>query len=203
MAILIINTGSTANARNGDSLRTAFNKVNTNFAYLGSSSRSGAQGLIGFTGSRGLTGYWGSIGYTGSSGATTSEQLTWSYYSTEADLPAATTKHGMFAHVHGTGYGYMAHAGVWIKLANYNDIVGTGYTGSVGTAGNSLANGTWTVSLSALGGLVFPDASVQTKAYTGIPGPYANDAASATAGVAVGGLYHKTGTSGQVFVRLA
>lgn len=62
MAIQIINTGSTANAGNGDSLRTAFNKVNTNFAYLGSSSGSG------FTGSRGNLGYSGSIGYTGSTG---------------------------------------------------------------------------------------------------------------------------------------
>jgi len=71
MAILIINTGSIANAGNGDSLRTAFNKVNSNFAYLGSSSRSGPQGLIGFTGSRGNLGYTGSVGYTGSASTAT------------------------------------------------------------------------------------------------------------------------------------
>jgi len=35
-----------------------------------------------------------------------------------------------------------------------------------------------------------------------IPGPYADDAAAAAASVAVGNPYHKTGTSGQVFVRL-
>jgi hypothetical protein len=35
-----------------------------------------------------------------------------------------------------------------------------------------------------------------------VPGPYADDAAAAAAGVAVGNPYHKTGTSGQVFVRL-
>jgi len=35
-----------------------------------------------------------------------------------------------------------------------------------------------------------------------IPGPYADDAAAQAAGVAVGNPYHKTGTSGQVFVRL-
>ncbi len=52
-------------------------------------------------------------------------------------------------------------------------------------------------------GITFPDATVQTTAWTGIPGPYADDAAAATAGVAVGYPYHKTGTSGQVFVRLA
>ena len=39
-------------------------------------------------------------------------------YSTEGDLPSATTYHGMFAHVHATGLGYFAHGGNWIKLAN-------------------------------------------------------------------------------------
>ena len=37
-------------------------------------------------------------------------------YSAEGDLPSATTYHGMFAHVHGTGKGYFAHNGNWIKL---------------------------------------------------------------------------------------
>jgi len=39
-------------------------------------------------------------------------------YSTEGDLPSATTYHGMFAHVHATGLGYFAHGGNWIKLAS-------------------------------------------------------------------------------------
>ena len=37
-------------------------------------------------------------------------------YSTEGALPSASTYHGMFAHVHGTGKGYFAHGGNWIKL---------------------------------------------------------------------------------------
>ena len=37
-------------------------------------------------------------------------------YATEGDLPSASTYHGMFAHVHGTGKGYFAHAGNWVKL---------------------------------------------------------------------------------------
>ena len=37
-------------------------------------------------------------------------------YSNEGSLPSASTYHGMFAHVHGTGKGYFAHAGNWIKL---------------------------------------------------------------------------------------
>ncbi|MDA9843149.1 hypothetical protein N9C44_01605 [bacterium] len=37
-------------------------------------------------------------------------------YSAEGDLPSASTYHGMFAHVHGTGKGYFAHSGAWKKL---------------------------------------------------------------------------------------
>ena len=37
-------------------------------------------------------------------------------FATEGALPSASTYHGMFAHVHGTGKGYFAHAGNWIKL---------------------------------------------------------------------------------------
>ena len=42
-------------------------------------------------------------------------------YSAEGDLPSASTYHGMFAHVHGTGKGYFAHAGSWVALANEAD----------------------------------------------------------------------------------
>ena len=43
-------------------------------------------------------------------------------YDAEGDLPSASTYHGMFAHVHGTGAGYFAHAGSWVKLANASDL---------------------------------------------------------------------------------
>jgi hypothetical protein len=67
----------------------------------------------------------------------------------------------------------------------------------------TLTAGTESWSFDNNGALTFPDASVQTTAWKGIPGPYVDDAAAATGGVAVGNPYHKTGTSGQVFVRLA
>ena len=73
MAIQYINTGSSANAGNGDSLRSAFIKVNNNFAYLSTTTGGGGNG---FTGSRGFIGYTGSAGsqgiagFTGSRGAT-------------------------------------------------------------------------------------------------------------------------------------
>ena len=43
-------------------------------------------------------------------------------YSAEGDLPSASDYHGMFAHVHGTGAGYFAHGGNWIRLANNSDV---------------------------------------------------------------------------------
>jgi len=46
-------------------------------------------------------------------------------YDSLGALPAAGTYHGMFAHVHAEGAGYMAHGGAWVKLANFSD-VGTG-----------------------------------------------------------------------------
>ena len=46
-------------------------------------------------------------------------------YSTTGDLPSASTYHGMFAHVHGTGKGYFAHAGSWVPLANNADLTTT------------------------------------------------------------------------------
>ena len=65
-------------------------------------------------------------------------------YSNTGDLPTASSYHGMFAHVHGTGKGYYAHAGNWVELANQSDIPtnnntltnGAGYITSAGTATN-------------------------------------------------------------------
>ena len=44
------------------------------------------------------------------------------HYETLAELPNATTWHGMFAHVHATGKAYYAHGGNWTELANISDI---------------------------------------------------------------------------------
>ena len=39
-------------------------------------------------------------------------------YNAVEDLPAASSYHGMFAHVHGTGGAYFAHSGAWVELQN-------------------------------------------------------------------------------------
>lgn len=43
-------------------------------------------------------------------------------YSSESDLPSASNYHGMFAHVHGTGKAYYAHAGNWVEIANKGEL---------------------------------------------------------------------------------
>ena len=53
---------------------------------------------------------------------TTGKSLYSNMYSTEGDLPSATTYHGMFAHVHGTGKGYFSHAGSWHKLIDETNL---------------------------------------------------------------------------------
>ena len=54
-------------------------------------------------------------------------------YSTEGDLPSASTYHGMFAHVHGTGLAYYAHGGNWIKLAKLD---APDFTGNITSTGD-------------------------------------------------------------------
>ena len=52
---------------------------------------------------------------------TTNKILFGNVYSTLGDLPSATDYHGMFAHVHGEGKAYFAHAGNWVPIANEAD----------------------------------------------------------------------------------
>ena len=68
------------------------------------------------------------------------------YYSNvfaqESDLPSAATYHGMFAHVHGTGYAYYAHAGAWVKLAKHSELVDAANDSTITiTAGTGLSGG--------------------------------------------------------------
>ena len=56
------------------------------------------------------------------------------HYAQLSDLPSASTYHGMFAHVHGTGKAYYAHAGNWVPLADESQLTLDGLTG-VSTTG--------------------------------------------------------------------
>ena len=59
----------------------------------------------------------------GSNNVTTTGKILYAnMYNSVGDLPSASTYHGMFAHVHGTGKGYYAHGGNWIELGNQTDL---------------------------------------------------------------------------------
>ena len=78
MTILYINTGSSANAGDGDTLRTAFNKVNANFTYLSTASFSGGGGGAGApgpSGPRGPQGTQGGLGPQGPQGPGADQRL--------------------------------------------------------------------------------------------------------------------------------
>ena len=62
-------------------------------------------------------------------------------YSSYANLPNATTYHGMFAHAHSEGKAYYSHAGNWIKLIdeNFNSFTELNDTPSSLTANKYLA----------------------------------------------------------------
>ena len=47
---------------------------------------------------------------------TTGKILYSNNYANLGDLPSPSTYHGMFAHVHGEGHGYYAHAGAWVQI---------------------------------------------------------------------------------------
>jgi len=62
----------------------------------------------------------------GSNNITTTGKILYAnMYGSVGDLPSASTYHGMFAHVHGTGKGYFAHAGNWVELGNQTDLATT------------------------------------------------------------------------------
>ena len=54
-------------------------------------------------------------------------------YANLAALPSASTYHGMFAHVHGQGKAYYAHAGNWVQLADKAETLDSYYSSALTT----------------------------------------------------------------------
>jgi|TARA_B100001094_G_scaffold85289_1_gene81677 hypothetical protein len=108
MARQLINDGILPNDGQGDTLRQGASKINNNFQELYQTLGNGTQitlienNLLNATGSNKVT----------------------FLYQTLADLPSASTYHGMFAHVHGENASYYAHSGAWVKLADTNKSIG-------------------------------------------------------------------------------
>jgi predicted RecA/RadA family phage recombinase len=96
-------------------------------------------------------------------------------YSQTSDLPSASTYHGMFAHVHGTGKGYFAHAGNWVELANQSNIPtnnnqltnGAGYVTSSGVTSVATSNGITGGTITSTGTLSMSGSYTGTFSVTG------------------------------------
>jgi len=96
-----------------------YNSATGVFGFVQGSTDSVSEGSTNlyFTDQRAIDAVEGTNLDMGSNNITTTGKVLFAnMYSAEANLPNANTYHGMFAHVHGTGKGYFAHNGNWIKL---------------------------------------------------------------------------------------
>ena len=100
----LINTGTLPNDGQGDSLRDAGTKLNSNFSELYTALGNGTT----------LT-----VVQNNLLNAPGANKVAFNYDNL-ASLPSAVTYHGMFAHVHAENAAYYAHAGQWVKLADAN-----------------------------------------------------------------------------------
>ena len=99
-----------------------------------------------------LSAFTNDVGFITSAGGITSDDLVWEVYPTLADLPAASDNHGMFAHVHGEGKAYYAHAGAWVQLADQADLDNLDI--SAGDTTYALSESDGTLSLTSSAGVV-------------------------------------------------
>jgi len=104
-----------------------------------------------------------------------------SLYMNQSNLPSASDYHGMFAHVHGTGRGYFAHAMNWYELVNKDlfGVVGTGterYNIGVTTISSLIVSGAtnFTGAVNATT-IEVPNATVTTKLGVGTTDTPAGD----------------------------
>jgi len=127
------NDGTTYTALSGGGGGLA-NVVDDTSPELGGDLNVGGNSIVGGNAPINLApGGTASINLSADETITTGKILYSNVYSQLADLPSASTYHGMFAHVHATGAGYFAHAGNWIQLANYTDLSPYLPTANLGT----------------------------------------------------------------------
>ncbi len=142
---------------------------------------------------------------------TTGKILYANMYATEGDLPSATTYHGMFAHVHGTGAGYFAHGGNWVKLANHADLSSASGSTTAGGVGTYSLLGKTDGSTTSLGTDVSGSSLRYSSTYSYSPSYYGMSG-SAPSGtwrcMSVGGAYNDTTTAAKsttvtIFLRIS
>ena len=144
MTVQIINIGSSETSGDGESIRSAFNKINDNFASF-RNGYSGSQGLVGYTGSQGDTGYVGSasteVGYTGSQGDDGLQGIT-GFTGSQGNI-GFTGSRGSTGFTGSNGsVGFTGSIGPQGYTGDMGDQGATGYTGSHGSDGFTGSQGT-------------------------------------------------------------
>ncbi len=135
-----ITDGSITTAKIADDAVTEDKLSNTLLAEIDANTTNGAATSVVANAAMPKSGgtFTGAIDMGSNNITTTGKVLFSNVYSLEGDLPSASTYHGMFAHVHGTGAAYFAHGGNWIKLANDSDVLDTA---AVSDGATTLATG--------------------------------------------------------------
>jgi hypothetical protein len=152
MTVEIIDIGSSEISGDGESIRSAFNKINNNFASF-RNGYSGSQGSTGYDGSQGDTGYTGSasteVGYTGSQGddglqgitGFTGSQGTTGYAGSRGST-GFTGSNGSVGFTGSLGpQGYNGDQGPPGDIGFTGSRGSVGFTGSQGTTGFTGSNG--------------------------------------------------------------
>jgi hypothetical protein len=144
MTVQIINIGSSETSGDGESIRSAFNKINDNFASF-RNGYSGSQGPIGYDGSQGDTGYVGSasteVGYTGSQGNDGLQGIT-GFTGSQGTI-GFTGSRGSTGFTGSNGsVGFTGSIGPQGYTGDMGDQGATGYTGSHGSSGFTGSQGT-------------------------------------------------------------
>ncbi len=236
MAKQTINIGTALNAKDGDTVRDAFNKVNQNFtelytltggtaaelteiaqdyaaAMFTSGTHSGItvtydddNNKLNLTVPAGFSGSYNDLTDTPAIPADILDLTDTSNLLFDGDYTSLSNKPSIPPNdvdLGGTKYRLIAGDSIELVSSSANYFVRVS-EGGIGLTTGTLISGPITIldaaSTGIDGNITFPDNTVQTTAWTGIPGPYTDDAAAAIANVAVGSPYYQP--SGQVFVRL-
>ena len=167
----VINIGTAPNDGTGDSVRTAFNKVNSNFTELYTNGVSGSGGVgNGYTGSRGVIGYVGSTGYVGSQGPVGTQGVSVNLLgsvATTGNLPSSGNSAGNAWIVSADGNMYLWNS-TNFTWNNIGKIVG--YSGSQGSFGYTGSRGAGFVGSAGYTGSLGYRGSAGTIGYTGSAG---------------------------------
>jgi hypothetical protein len=136
------------------------------------------------------------------SGTVASADLAWNVYDVFGDLPIASTRHGMVAHVNATGLMYYAHGGAWYVMAKADSPTFTGTptlpTGTIATT-QTAADSTTAIATTAF--VTTADnlkANLASPIFTGtVTGsPAAGTTSTGTSGFGYMGLPQNTTTTG-------